>query len=105
MAVASIGKPMATLNFSIQTPGFGKNFSHAGFQLSTTYGAARPSPTNRKIRTISDEPWAKAKPSAGARNGAVQGVASAVASSPLKNAPGAPGLEASWPAALKACPP
>jgi len=29
---------MAILNFSIHTPGLGRNFSHAGFQLNTTYG-------------------------------------------------------------------
>ena len=39
------------------------------------------------------------------RNGAVQGVASAVASTPLKKAPAAPLLEASVPAASIARPP
>ena len=40
-----------------------------------------------------------ANPSAGARNGAVQGVARIVASTPLKNAPPAPSFEATEPAA------
>ena len=44
----------------------------------------------------------KAKPSAGARNGAVQGVAKVVASTPLKNAPLAPCRDARFPAASKA---
>src|SRR5207247_11112392 len=39
MTVASIGKPIAILNFSIHTPGFGRNFSQSGRQLNTTYGA------------------------------------------------------------------
>src|SRR5262249_23245370 len=38
--VASIGKPIAILNFSIQAPGLGRNSSQSGRQLSTTYGAA-----------------------------------------------------------------
>ena len=50
--VASIGKPMAILNFSIHAPGLGRNFSHAGFQLNKTYGEARPRPTDRKIKTM-----------------------------------------------------
>ena len=36
IAVPSIGKPMAILNFSIHGPGLGKKRSHFGFQLSTT---------------------------------------------------------------------
>ena len=82
--VASMGKPMAILNFSIHAPGLGKNFSHAGFQLNTTYGAANPTPTARKISTMNGALWANAKPSAMLKNGAVQGVARTVASTPLK---------------------
>src|ERR1700753_3163580 len=93
--VASIGKPIAILNFSIHAPGLGKNFNHVGFQLNRIYGEARPRPTARKIKMIIPVLCAKAKPRAGARNGAVQGVASVVARTPLKNAPGAPCLEAS----------
>ncbi len=103
--VASIGKPMAILNFSIHAPGFGRNFSHAGFQLNTTYGAASPRPTARKISTMNAALWANAKPSAMLKNGAVQGVARTVASTPLKNAPAAPCLEARFPAASSARPP
>ena len=46
----------------------------------------------------------KAKPSAGARKGAVQGVAKAVARTPLKKAPAGPCLEASELAAVMALP-
>ena len=59
----------------------------------------------RKIKMIVGDFCANAKPSAGARNGAVQGVARVVASTPLKNAPGAPCFEASWPAASAIFPP
>ena len=103
--VASIGKPMAILNFSIHAPGFGRNFNHAGFQLNTTYGAASPMPTARKINTMNAALWANAKPSAMLKNGAVQGVARIVASTPLKNAPAAPCFEARFPAASSARPP
>src|SRR5476651_1937705 len=103
--VASIGKPMAILNFSIHAPGLGRNFSHAGFQLNKTYGAERPRPTVKKISAMTAALWAKAKPSAAPKNGAVQGVASAVASTPLKNAPLAPCFEARFPAVSSARPP
>src|ERR1019366_10412517 len=103
--VASIGKPIAILNFSIHAPDFGRNFSHAGFQLNKIYGDARPRPTVRKIKTMTDALCANAKPSAGARNGAVQGVARVVASTPLKNAPLAPCFEARFPAVSSARPP
>ena len=51
-AVASMGKPMAFLNFSIQAPGFGSSLSKRGFQQSTTNGQAKPSPAARKTRTV-----------------------------------------------------
>src|SRR5581483_6384265 len=86
-AVASMGKPMATLKRCIQRPGLGRNFSHAGCQQSSTNGAAKPNPTARNIRMMIAGGWVKAKAMAGARNGAVHGVASKVASTPLKKAP------------------
>src|SRR5581483_5525651 len=88
------------LNFSIQAPGFGRNFNHAGWQLRITYGNARPSPTTANISRINGGGCAKANPSAAPRNGAVQGVASTVASTPLKKAPAAPERDASAPAAF-----
>src|SRR5438309_8634446 len=73
-AVASIGKPIATLNFSIHAPGFGRNFNHAGCQQSTTNGAARPRPVTKKINSVTTGGCVKAKARAALRNGAVQGV-------------------------------
>ena len=99
MPVASIGNPIATLNRSIHGPGLGRKRSHLGFQLNTTYGNARPSATVTKTSRITAAVCVKAKPSAGARNGAVHGVASTVASTPLKNAPPAPSRPATEPAA------
>src|SRR5207247_1108965 len=95
MTVASIGKPIAILNFSIHTPGFGRNFSQSGRQLNTTYGAASPKATANNVRTMTADGCVNANPSATPRNGAVQGVASKVASTPLKNAPAAPPRDAS----------
>ena len=105
MAVASIGKPIAILNFSIHAPGLGKNLSQAGCQLSSTYGKARPNPTVSNTATMTRGVCAKANPRAMLRNGAVQGVAKIVASTPLKNAPAAPCLDARLPAAPMICPP
>jgi len=50
-------------------------------------GAASPMAIVVKKSTMIAGGCANAKPRAGARNGAVQGVASAVARTPLKNAP------------------
>src|SRR5689334_22618738 len=50
--VASIGNPIAILNFSIQTPGLGRNLNQRGCQLNTTKGAASPTPTISNTRTI-----------------------------------------------------
>src|SRR5207237_7989175 len=88
--VASIGKPIAFLNCSIHKPGFGKNFNQSGRQLSTTYGAARPRPTVSSVTKMTAGCAVNANPSATPRNGAEHGVASKVASTPLKNAPATP---------------
>src|SRR5678815_3236976 len=88
-----MGNPMAILNFSIHAPGLGRNFSQPGWKLSTTYGNANPRPTVKKNRMIPEAGWAKAKPRAAPKNGAVQGVAKIVANTPLKNAPELPCLD------------
>ena len=62
-------------------------------------------PTVKNITTIRVARWVKANPSAVPRKGAVQGVARAVARTPLKNAPAVPGFDASEPAASRARPP
>src|SRR5216684_4454692 len=104
MAVASIGNPIAILNFSIHAPGLGRNFNQAGCQLKITYGEASPTPTVKNMSTMIPALWAKANPRAAPRNGAVQGVASKVASTPLKNEPAGPCLEANVPAAPRTFP-
>src|SRR4051812_35906935 len=105
MAVASMGKPIAILNLSIHGPGFGNFFSQAGTQQSATYGAASPIPIVIKISMILTGLFDRnAKPRAAPRMGAVQGVASIVARTPLKNAPEFPSREASVLAASKAFP-
>src|SRR6266566_8100447 len=94
---------MATLNRSIQRPGFGSTLSQAGCQLRTRYGEAKPTPTVSRMRIVMTGLLrANAKPMAAPRNGAEQEVARTVAKSPLKNAPAAPCLEARLVAAVSA---
>src|SRR5262245_30467435 len=92
-----MGKPIRTLNRSIQGPGLGRNLSQRGSKLSTTYGKANPKPTHRKTSTIDAGVvcGANANPTALARNGALHGVERIVARTPLKKAPLIPSLEAS----------
>src|SRR5439155_24269861 len=100
-AAAIIGNPIATLKRCIHGPGFGKNFSHAGCQLSTRYGAASPAPTVSRIRTVSSGLFnTGVKPTAKPRNGAVQEVARTVVRKPLKNAPRVPCFDANCVAAV-----
>ena len=96
---------MPILKRSIHAPGLGRNFNHLGFQLSSKYGEARPSAMTMKNSTIMCAGCAKAKPSDAPKNGAVQGVASTVASTPFMNAPALPWREDAAPAALMVPPP
>ena len=57
-------------------------------------GAAMPSPRNRKTLKAASGGWVRAKPSAGAMKGAVQGAATTTARAPVKAAPARPSLEA-----------
>ena len=82
----------------------GRNFSQSGRQLNRAYGAASPKPTASNVRRMTADGCVNANPSATPRNGAVQGVASNVASTPLKNAPAAPPRDASSLAAPMARP-
>jgi len=54
---------------------------------SRRYGAAMPSETEANIAKMTMADWLRAKPSAGPRKGAVQGVASSVAKTPWKKEP------------------
>src|SRR2546422_435586 len=67
------------------------------------YGAESPAPTVSRIRMVrAGLVRTEANPTAGARNGAVHEVASSVVSSPLKNAPAEPCLDAKVVAAVSA---
>src|SRR5665213_3820208 len=78
---------MICLKVSIQRPGLGRTFSVCGKADNSRYGAERPNAT--KLKTMED--WTAGKvsadPSAGARKGALQGAATTVANTPVKNDP------------------
>src|SRR3989338_5494910 len=86
MTVANNGKPKNFLKSSIQAPGLGKNFNSPGDKHSTTNGNAIPKPKNIKINIFTAAVCVSAKLKAVPIKGAVQGVATIVAKTPLKNA-------------------
>ena len=69
-----------------------------GASVSTRNGSARPSPSARITASASAAGWVRAKPTAVPMNGAVQGVATTAASTPVKNEPASPERRVSpWP--------
>ena len=87
-AVANSGKASAWRSVTIHAPGRGRRASRPGSSASSRYGAAMPSPSAVKIASASAAGRASAKPSAAPMNGAVQGVATSTASTPVRNEPG-----------------
>src|SRR5215468_1700277 len=81
---------MNCLNVSIHAPGRGSTFTAPGKIESSKYGAESPTAMAVKIAKDSTVESASAAPSAGARNGALHGVATTVASTPVKNEPAKP---------------
>src|ERR1700736_5370023 len=75
---------------SIHGPGFGKKRSQAGCALSKKYGALIPAATATNIDKMTADDCVNANPIAVPRNGAVHGVANAVAKTPWKNEPAFP---------------
>ena len=59
----------------------------AGWKLSRRYGAARPRPNAVKTAKVMVAGCARAKPMAAPISGAVQGVATTVARTPVKKLP------------------
>ena len=74
----------------IQDPGRGSNRAMAGTRLASASGAANPTPSAIKIANASGAGAISAKPSAAPMNGAVQGVATTVANTPVAKAPNTP---------------
>ncbi len=75
---------MNCLNVSIHAPGRGSTFTADGKMDRSRYGVESPTPMAVKIVNDSNVGTASAAPSAGARKGALQGVATAVASTPVR---------------------
>ena len=78
---------MNCLKVFIQAPGRGRKRVSAGAKDSTRIGKAMPKPSERNTSIATTQGWVRANPSAGPMNGAVQGVATMVANTPVKNEP------------------
>ena len=70
---------------SIQAPGLGSTRRIQGANESSTKGNEIPTPRAVKMHSALKGAWVRAAPTAGAMNGAEQGVATKVASTPVKN--------------------
>ena len=82
-AVKYSGKAKNCLKRSIHTPGFGNQFDRLGKQVIASIGKAIPRPKKINVLIAIIEDWVKAKPSAVPIKGAVQGLATTVASNPV----------------------
>src|SRR5260370_28990553 len=83
--------------------GLGRNRCMPGTAVASRNGKARPNPSASKTATDTYQGCVTANPMADAMKGAVQGVATAVASAPVKKEPAYPGrdrrslpIPASW---------
>ena len=75
---------MAVLKCSIQTPGRGRSRATAGQALATKYGSAMPRPSAANTAMPCADGRATAAPSEAPMKGAVQGEATATASTPVR---------------------
>src|SRR5258707_15482086 len=72
-------------------PGLGRNRCMPGTAVASREGKARPNPSASKTATDRYQGCVTANPMAEAMKGAVQGVATTVASAPVKKEPANPG--------------
>src|SRR5258708_25109400 len=84
-ADAYMGNANTCFSVSIQAPGFGSTRRVHGANDSSRYGSDRPTPKPAKITRATTGDCVSAAPTAAAMNGAVQGVATNVVSTPVKN--------------------
>ena len=84
-AVRYMGNAKNCFRFSIHCPGLGSFDASDGINVSATKGSAIPSPKKAKINSATLLFCEIAKPSAGPMKGAVQGLATVVASTPVIN--------------------
>ena len=80
--VRSKESPRNFLKCSIHVPGLGSNLSIDGKMPTKRKGKLSPSPTDKKIRSVTGNDDVKAKVSATPKKGALHGVESMVARTP-----------------------
>ena len=86
-AAAYIGKASAWRKIAIHGPGFGRRRPRPGKKPRSAKGAARPRPIARKTAKVAAGGAAKPAAIAAPMKGAVQGVATSTARSPVKKLP------------------
>ena len=83
--VANIGKAISTLKCAIHTPGRGSSRASCGKALAARKGKAMPRPSAPKTASACAVGKVTAAPSDAPMKGAVQGEATATASTPVSN--------------------
>ena len=78
-----MGKASICCRRCIQGPGLGRNRSQAGSRLSSKTGRAKPPPRVRNTASASQAGRVTAKPSAAPMKGAVHGLATTAARTPV----------------------
>ncbi len=78
------------MNHSIHAPGRGSSRARPGTALTAAIGAASPQPSATNTDNAAGTGAISANPSAAPMNGAVHGVATIVASTPVAKAPMSP---------------
>ncbi len=87
ITVANSGTAVSCFSVSIHAPGRGSNRVHAGCSVSSTYGNASPIASAVNTANVTPAGCASANPIAAPISGAVHGVATTVASTPVKKLP------------------
>jgi hypothetical protein len=82
--VANIGKAISDLKCCIQAPGRGSARVNAGQTLAARKGSAMPTPSAANTASACMGGMVRAAPSETPMNGAVQGLATATASTPVR---------------------
>src|SRR6185437_5373944 len=95
-AVRYIGKASTCFSVSIQRPGLGSRRASAGTKPMARNGKARPMPSARNTSSADSIGAVNAYASALPMNGAVHGLATTTASTPVKKSPAGPEREARW---------
>ena len=85
------GRPAAASASPSRRRGAAGGAIRCGASVSARKGSARPSPSARMTASATAAGWVSAKPTAVAMKGAVHGVATTAASTPVENEPASPG--------------